>query len=437
MTKPSSTCNRVVKTTEDSDSDSELSRFHINGERLKRNLQEIAAFGKNPERGVSRLGFSESEAQARDWLMARMRHAGLKVSLDNAANIHGLRAGKEPDLPAILFGSHIDSVPEGGIFDGTLGSLGALEVLETLGEENRETRHPLRMVVWADEEGVHFGQGLFGSRAATTGPNRGELDLTGSDGLSLYEWVERYGAQPGEVERAVIDPRSVDAYFELHIEQGPHLFRDGVPIGVVEGIVGIYRFEAAIEGFANHAGTTPMAERHDAMISAAKLTQAVREEVMAKPGRQVGNVGLVQVYPGAPNVVPGRARLPIELRDLDTATVEDVRQRIEARAAVIGKEDGTTIRIEPFAAEGPALMDTGLQDHIDRSAGQLELGTYRLPSGAGHDAQNVARHGIPTGMIFVRSKDGVSHNPHEWTDWDDCARGVEVLYRSVVELDGR
>ena len=422
-----------MKTTEDF----EAERYHINGDRLKRNLQEIAAFGKNPERGVSRLGFSEADDNARRWLMDRMHRAGLEVTVDAAANIHGLRRGTEADSPIILFGSHIDSVPEGGIFDGTLGSLGALEVLTTLNGENHETRHPLEMIVWADEEGVHFGQGLFGSRAATSGPNRGELDLTGSDGRSLREWLERYGQKPAEIDSAILEPSSVAAYFELHIEQGPHLHRDGVPVGVVEGIVGIYRFEATIAGFANHAGTTPMAERRDAMLSAAKLTQAVREEVMAKPGRQVGNVGRVEAYPGAPNVVPGRAMLPIELRDLDERVVKDVLERIRSRAETIARDDGTSIRIQPFASEGPARMDMGLQDHIDRVAGELGLGTLRLASGAGHDAQNVARHGIPTGMIFVRSKDGVSHNPAEWTDWDDCARGVEVLYRSVVGLDAR
>lgn len=413
------------------------SRFHIDSHRLKEHLTEIAAFGKNPERGISRLGFSDADAAARAWLISRMQSAGLDVWVDPATNIHGRREGKEPNLPVILFGSHIDTVPEGGMFDGTLGSLGALEVLTTLEAENHETRHPLEMIVWSDEEGVHFGQGLFGSRAATSGAKRGELDLTGGDGLSLSEWLERYGQHPRKLDDAVIDPRTVAAYFELHIEQGPHLYRQEIPIGVVEGIVGIYRYEAVIEGFANHAGTTPMMERRDAMLSAAKLIAAVREEVVAKPGRQVGNVGLLHASPGAPNVVPGRVKLPIELRDVNELVVTDVYERIRDRASAIARADSTRIRIEPFAAEGPAPTDVGLQDHIEKIANELGLGTMRLASGAGHDAQNVARHGIPTGMIFVRSRDGVSHNPDEWTDWDDCARGVEVLYRAVVDLDAR
>ena len=415
----------------------EASERHIDADRLKRYLTEISAFGKRPEGGVSRLGFSESDEEARAWLVSRMEACGLDVSVDAAGNIHGRRAGKEPDLPVILFGSHIDSVPAGGIFDGTLGSLGALEVLETLAERGVETRHPMEMIVWTDEEGVHFGQGLFGSRAATTGAARGELDLTGDDGHSLSEWLERYGQKPGELESAILDPRTVAAYLELHIEQGPKLDRGGVPIGIVDGIVGIYRFQATVDGFQNHAGTTPMEERRDAMFSAARLTQAVREEVMAKPGRQVGNVGLMEAHPGAPNVVPGRVRFPIELRDIDEGVVMDVLERLRGRAAAIGKEDGTSLSITPFAAEKPAPTDVGVQEEIHRAARGMGLDTIRLPSGAGHDAQNVSRHGIPTGMIFVRSKDGVSHNPEEWTDWDDCARGAEVLYRAVTELDAR
>ena len=409
--------------------------FNIDSDRLKTHLKELSAFGRNPERGISRIAFSGADNKARQWLIEKMQRAGLQVWVDPASNIHGQRDGRESNLPAILFGSHIDSVPEAGIFDGTLGSLGALEIMETLSSKNIETRHPLRMVIWSDEEGIHFGQGLFGSRAATAGPKRGELELTGDDGLSLSEWIERYGLEPSKIDRAIIDPKKIAAYFELHIEQGPHLYRSDIPIGIVQGIVGIYRFNTIVEGFANHAGTTPMIERRDALLSASKLTQAVHQEVKAQPGNQVGNIGLVKVLPGAPNVIPGKVQLSIELRDLDENVVMDVFNRIRKRAHSISAEDRTHIEIMPFASEGPALMDAGLQNHIEDVAKDVNLNTLRLPSGAGHDAQNIARHGIPTGMIFVKSKEGVSHNPAEWTDWEDCARGVEMLYRSVISLD--
>ena len=288
--------------------------IHVNGSRLRDLLVGLAEFGKNPEGGVTRVGFSREDLAAHAWAIERMKEAGLEVWFDPAANIHGRRAGTDPTLPAILFGSHIDSVPRGGNFDGDVGSMGALEVMRALGDEKAATRHPFEMVVWSNEEGVHYGKGVFGSRMAARGPDAGELESKDEDGVPLTEWLRRYGADPGRIAEARLDPRRVASYVELHIEQGGVLDRAGVQVGVVQGIVGIDRYHVTLEGFANHAGTTPMAERRDALVAASRLILAVREEVMARPGRQVGNVGYVQVLPGAPNVVPGLVRLPVELR---------------------------------------------------------------------------------------------------------------------------
>src|SRR5262245_36773696 len=255
--------------------------LHVDGARLQTLLTSLARFGANPEGGVSRLGFSTEDQAARAWLMERMREAGLEVSVDAAANIHGRRRGRDASAPTLLFGSHIDSVPKGGNFDGDVGSMGALEVMLTLRDEKAVTRHPLEMVVWSNEEGVHYGKGLFGSRAAMRGPDAGELDQTDEQGVALAEWLRRYDLDPARIGEARIEPRSLAAYLELHIEQGGILYRRGLQIGVVEGIVGIDRFHVTVEGFANHAGTTPMDERHDALVAAARLVQAVREEVMA------------------------------------------------------------------------------------------------------------------------------------------------------------
>jgi N-carbamoyl-L-amino-acid hydrolase len=410
---------------------------HVNGDRLRGLLTDLSQFGAQPEGGVSRLGFSKEDQAARAWLVERMRAAGLEVSVDSAANVHGRRAGSDPSLPTILFGSHIDSVPKGGNFDGDVGSMGALEVMLTLQEAGTSTRHPLEMVVWSNEEGVHFGKGVFGSRMAGRGPDAGELEARDPEGVTLAEWLRRYGLDPERIAGARLDPRRIAAYLELHIEQGAVLDRRGVQIGVVEGIVGIDRFLATLEGFANHAGTTPMEERKDALVAAARLIQAVRAEVMAKPGRQVGNVGWVQVVPGAPNVVPGVVKMPIELRDLRREVMDDMAARIRERAAVIGRETGVRITIEPTASDEPAPTDPALRDLIERVAREAGCSTLRLPSGAGHDAQSLGRAGIPIGMIFVPSKEGISHSPKERSDWDDVARGVEVLYRAVLELDQR
>src|SRR2546428_557627 len=253
------------------------SPVHVDGGRLKDLLLGLAEFGKNPEGGVTRVAFSREDQAARDWLIERMKEAGLEVRVDPAANIHGRRAGTDPALPAILFGSHIDSVPKGGNFDGDVGSMGALEVMLSLQQAHARMRHPLEMVVWSNEEGVHFGKGVFGSRMAGRGPDPGELDARDEEGVSLAEWLRRYGLDPARIAEARLDPRRVAAYLELHIEQGAGLDRRGIPIGLVEGIVGIDRFLATLEGFANHAGTTPMDERKDALVAAARLVQAVRE----------------------------------------------------------------------------------------------------------------------------------------------------------------
>ena len=406
----------------------------INAGRLRDSLIALSRFGAHPGGGAHRFAFSKEELAARAWITGEMEGAGLRVRTDPAGNLFGRREGKEP-LPAILFGSHLDTVPQGGHYDGTLGVLGALEVLRALGEERIQTRHPLEMVVWCDEEGAHFGNGLFGSRAATGAVHDGELDRVGEDGLSLHEWIERYGLDPRALERAVLDPRRVRAVFELHIEQGGNLEREGCRIAVVEGIVGIHRFEVNVGGFQNHAGTTPMAERKDAMLSAAHLIVAVHQEIRALPGDQVGNVGQLAVSPDAANVVPGAVRFPIELRDLKDEVVDDIIERIGVRGAQLAEQTGCTVGIHRTLREPPADMDPGLRALLYKVAREAGHEPLSLPSRAGHDAQNTARHGIPTAMIFVPSRAGISHSPEEWTSWDDCAQGVDLLRRAVLAVD--
>ncbi len=408
----------------------------IDAGRLRASLIRLSEFGRHPEGGSRRIAFSDDELRARAWLAEAMREAGLAVRTDPAGNLFGRREGREP-LPAILFGSHLDTVPRGGHYDGTLGVLGALEVLRALGERGIATRHPLEMVVWCDEEGAHFGNGLFGSRAATSGVPAGELDRVGADGLSLHEWLERYRLDPRRLERAILDPRRVRAVFELHVEQGGTLERAGRRVGVVEGIVGIHRFEATVEGVQNHAGTTPMAERRDAMLAAARLIVAVHEEIRARPGEQVGNVGQLAVSPDAANAVPGRVRFPIELRDLEDRVVDGVIRRVRGRGAGIAGETGCRVRIVRTLAEPPADMDPGLRELLAGVAREAGHEPLRLPSRAGHDAQNTARHGIPTAMLFVPSRGGISHAPEEWTSWEDCAIGTELLLRAVLAVDDR
>ena len=358
--------------------------------------------------------------------MELMREAGLTPRIDTAGNIFGVRDGSQRGLKPILFGSHIDSVPSGGNFDGDLGSLSAIEVIRTLKEHDAVTRHPLQVVIWQNEEG-----GLVGSHAAFGDT----LDLERQyNGIRLADGLRKIGGDPDRLAEARIAPGSFHCYLELHIEQGGNLAKAGIPIGVVEGIVCIDEYDVEIKGFANHAGTTPMPERHNALLAAAKLIEAVQQIVTREPGRQVGTVGRLAVYPNAPNVVPGLVKHSIELRDLSAEKIAGLAEEIEKQARQIARETGTEISSKKVEHAPPALASPAIQSQIEQAAASLGLKTTRLPSGAGHDAQMMARVG-PMGMIFVPSVGGISHSPKELTRWPDCANGANVLLHTILAMD--
>ena len=405
--------------------------------RLRERIEKLSAFGRPAggtfADGVTRVAYSDADVEGRRFVMAEMKAAGLQPRIDPAGNIFARREGTGPELPPILFGSHIDSVPDGGNFDGDLGSLGALAVLEALDAAGLRTRHPLEMVIWAHEEGFAFGRGLACSRIVAGLVTGADMDAVWN-GVKRADAIRKIGGDPDRIFDARRPKGSHHCYLELHIEQGGTLERAGIPVGVVEGIVAIDRYEAVITGFANHAGTTPIAERHDAMLAAAHLTVAVREAVTRLPGRQVGTVGQIAITPNSPNVIPGLARLSIELRDLSAHKLVAIMDDIRARAGEIAATTRTEIAFSQAMTAAPAAATPEVQSAIERAAGSLGLGASRLPSGAGHDAQNMALLG-PMGMIFVPSVGGVSHSPKELTHWDDCARGADVLLRTVLEMD--
>ncbi len=413
--------------------------LHVNGARLRETLEKLSEFGR-PEGGtfgdgVTRLGFSEEDLAAREYVMGLMRAAGLEVRVDPAGNIFGRRAGTA-GLPVILFGSHIDSVPNGGNFDGDVGSMGAIEVIRAMNQHGVRTRHPLEVVIWTNEEGHHFGKGLFGSSAAAGLLPEGVLERRDEQGLSIADWLRRYGQDPAKFAEAKLPEGYLAAYLELHIEQGGILDREKIPIGVVEGIVGINWYTCHARGFANHAGTTPMDQRRDALAAAAKAVLAVREEVRREPGRQVGTVGYMKVEPGARNIVPAHVEFPVELRDLDAAKIERIWERILRRFAQIEREENVRIHCDALSSDKPALTDPAIRQAIRQAADSAGLRFLDMPSGAGHDAQQMARLG-PIGMIFIPSRGGISHSPHEFSDWNNIALGAEVLYRTILLLDQR
>ena len=410
-------------------------RQHVNSERLQSTLVKLSEYGRNPEGGVTRLGYSETDMAAREYVIGLMKDAGLGVRIDSAGNIFGHRDGSEK-LPVILFGSHIDSVVHGGNYDGDVGSLGAIEVIRALNDSRTKTRHPLEVVVWTNEEGNHFGIGTLGSGIAAGLIGVEILDRKDDKGATFAEWLRRYGQDPAKLADARIPPGALAASLELHIEQGPTLYEKKVPIGVVQGIVAVRRWVCVVSGFANHAGTTPMNRRHDALAAASKDVLAVRDVVRGEAGTQVGNVGMMKVEPGAPNVIPGRAEFPVELRDLDDAKVARMWDRVSERLRQTDMEEGVKTLCQETDAVNSARAAANVQAAIRDAANSAGLASIDLPSLDGQDSQNIAKI-APMGMIFIPSKDGISHSPEEYSLPEDIANGAEVLYRTVLLLDKR
>ena len=398
--------------------------------RLRRDLTALARFGALPGGGVTRPAWSPAHEEARTWLLAQLKETGLEPSVDPAGNTFG-RLGD--GAAAILTGSHIDSVPEGGTLDGALGVLAALECLRTIREAGLRPKRPLAVVAWSDEEG-RYGS-LFGSRAFT-----GKLDpakipeMQASDGERLVDAMQRAGFNALESPRAAADPGSVAAYVELHIEQGPHLEAKGIPVGVVEGIVGIRRNRIVFQGEPDHAGTTPMARRKDAFLAGAEYALEAREHVVRRgSGRSVTNFGVVEVRPGVTNIVPARAALLQEMRELDGKILGRLDRECASLAKRIARRRGIRVVIERISRNEPARMAPEVQRTIEAAAAELRLRTLRMPSGAGHDAQNLARI-TKAGMIFIPSRGGRSHRPDEWSDWRAIERGANVLLHKMLRL---
>ena len=403
--------------------------WRVNGARVNQHLADLSRFGANPQGGVSRVAFSQPDIDGRAFAKDLMRQAGLEASIDTVGNIIGTRAGTRAGAPPLLFGSHIDSVPEGGNYDGDVGSMGAIEVAHTLAERGYKNRHPLHVVIWCDEE-----SGLTGSRGYIGDLPADELRRPGRDGITLAEKIRRIGGDPARIAEARHGPGTIAGYVELHIEQGGILDERGINIGIVEGIVGIHHYDVTLRGFANHAGTTPMDRRRNALLAAAELTLAVDRVVKSVPGRQVGTVGRMLVKPGAPNVIPGQVDLTVELRDLSTEKIERLWTQIHNEALASAKKYDVTLEYTLQHVNPPALSTPAVRTVIADAVQGLGLSSQVMPSGAGHDAQDLARIG-PMGMIFVPSVKGISHSPLELTRPDDVTNGANVLLQTILRLD--
>ena len=412
-----------------------MPRYSINESRINQTLQELGHLGESPE-GMDRVAYSPEDIAGRDYTIKLMQEAGLETRIDAAGNIIGRRAGSDDNLPAIALGSHTDTVPKGGKYDGALGVMGAIEVIRTLEEQGYRTRHPLEVIDFANEEGTRFHRWLVGSRSMSGLLEQEDLDALDDDGLSLGPCIADIGGDLSRIGEAVRSPGELAAYFELHIEQGPYLHQSGNPIGVVTGITGRAVFEVEIEGKANHAGTTPMSTRRDALVSASKLVLNIQKMAAEQEICRVSTVGSIKAIPNAVNVIPGHASIGLEFRDTDMealAAAEQELRRATDQAAVDDIVDIEVIR-HRFTSAVPITAD--MQALVAEAAENCGMAWEPLASGAGHDAQAVANI-APVAMIFVPSIDGISHAIEEYSTPQDCANGAQVLLELLLLADDR
>ncbi len=396
----------------------------INGNRLLQDLETLAQIGRGADGGVTRVAYSPADREGRAWVQAQMQEAGLTVRTDAAGNTIGLYPGREP-LPPIALGSHTDTVPSGGRYDGALGVLGALAGVRALREAGLRLRHPVEIINFAAEEAT-MSEGTLGSQAMAGLLKPRLIHQLAWDGRPVSVHLSEAGLDPAALGEARRPAGSLAAYLELHIEQGGILEAAAIPIGVVEGIVGIRRYTAGFYGFANHAGTTPMVGRRDALVMAAPFITQVRD-VAVRRGI-VGTIGSLRVQPGAPNVIPGYVELDVETRSLRESELDAAEAELAGLAAAAGAEWRQVGRKPPVESHPRLLAALGA------ACEELGLPYRRMPSGAGHDAMCIAAI-APQAMLFVPSRGGISHSPQEFTGPEECVNGARVLLAALLKLD--
>lgn len=400
---------------------------------------DIMSLGEitEPDRPYTRRSFSPLFMEGRAWLTARMNEAGLGTHVDAAGNLIGRRAGKDPSRPAIVVGSHSDSVPSGGRFDGMAGVIAAIAIARTLGEQRIELEHPLEVVDFLAEEPNEFGLSCIGSRGITGCLTAEQLTIKNPKSETLAAALARIGGDPSRLPMA---PRGdIAAAFELHIEQGPVLEREGIDIGVVTAIVGITRLEIEFQGSAGHAGTTPMAGRRDPLIAAAHMVSWIRDTALglaaAGRGHFVATVGIIEALPGGSNVIPRSARIVVDARSEDRRLMEEFRERLDAQSRSAAQAANVErSKLLCLSDNRPSVCDSRLRAILDRSAKSLGFSTKVMASGAGHDMAFLSQI-APAAMVFIPCKDGRSHTPEEWATADALVAGTEVLLEAILEVD--
>jgi beta-ureidopropionase / N-carbamoyl-L-amino-acid hydrolase len=410
----------------------------INKRRLLRDLNAVSRIGIGDHGSVTRLVFSIKELRGRQFLIHLMRQAGLQIHIDRIGNIFGRLDGSNPKAPAVLVGSHLDTVLHGGKFDGTMGVIGALEAVRALKEQKVMLRSPVEVVCFVGEESSRFGYSTLGSSLVAGEVHGADLsNAADAQGTRLEDILSSLGIYRSNLRSMRRDPASVKAYLELHIEQGPILEAKKKPIGVVTSIAAPTRFRVVFTGQADHSGTTPMEMRKDALVAASELVVAVekisRRYSRMEKGRVVGTVGAMKIEPGVINAIPGKAELSVDIRSITASAKNRVVRLVQAKIREIARRRHVRIEILPIREENPVPLDKRLVHLLKECCETKGIAYEVMPSGAGHDAMQMAKI-TPSGMLFIPSRRGISHSPLEWSDPEDICLGTQLLLDSIVRV---
>ncbi|RSD28974.1 M20 family metallo-hydrolase [Mesobacillus subterraneus] len=411
-----------------------LQTITINKLRLEQRINELAEIGKIGETGVCRVTLTKEDRQGVEKVKSWMEEAGLTARIDHFGNLIGRLEGENPDAPILMLGSHIDSQPYGGRFDGVIGVLGALEVAQTMKEQNIVPKMPIEVVAFSDEEGCRFNKGLFGVRGILGKLEDGELERTDKDGITRRQALIDFGCDPDKLQESEYPEGSIAAFLEMHIEQGPVLEKNNLPVGIVTGISGPLWLTVELEGFAGHAGSVPMPMRQDALVGAAKVIVALNELASEdSDAPTVGTVGSLNIFPDSRNIIPEKVTFTVDLRDIDIDRRHRIEERLRTRISEITAQHGLTCTISEDTNSEPRYCDKEIMDVMREESERIGLDTMELMSGPFHDSLALS-YVCDYGMIFVRCKDGISHNPKEFSTFEDITLGAELLYRTAVRM---
>jgi len=403
--------------------------------KVKEHLEKVAKFTSTPGEGITRLAFSLEAKKTVNYIKSQMKEIGLKTSEDYAGSIRGRFNTVDDNRPAIIIGSHYDSVKNGGNFDGVAGIICGLEIARLVKENNIELKYPLEIIGLNDEEGARFGNGFFGSKAMLGGVDLADLHkYKDEDGISIYQAMSEYGLEPEQMIEMSRDPNTIKSFIEIHVEQGPVLENNKKDIGLVEGIVGMQRYIIDIDGRADHAGTTPMNMRVDAMEIASKVISGVADLARSEGNGTVATVGFIKNYPNVINIVPQKVQFSLDIRSRDEGAIERIVNKVEQQLANLSTEYDTEYSIECKLSEYPVDLDKSLIKVMSEVCEAKGYNYQKINSGAGHDSLFMAKH-VDTAMLFVPSRGGRSHCKQEWTDYKYFAKAIDIIYQLILNLN--